>query len=118
MFAEIEAFLNELKELTHKFLPDSEIEVVYKRMDKVSIRILITRGLFIDVYANTETNRYDFSLIDNNIRIFGYDNLGGWHCHPFENPEIHIDCKVSSLESILEEIITVIDKRRKLNEQG
>ncbi|BCB96534.1 hypothetical protein JZK55_14560 [Dissulfurispira thermophila] len=69
MFAEIEDFLNELKELTHKFLPDSEIEVVYKRIDKVSIRLLITRGLFIDVYANTETNRYDFSLIDNNIRI-------------------------------------------------
>ncbi len=75
MFAEIEDFLNELKELTHKFLPDSEIEVVYKRVDKVSIRILITMGLFIDVYANTETNRYDFSLIDNNIRIFGYDIL-------------------------------------------
>lgn len=108
MFAEIEDFLDELKELTHRFLPDSEIEIVYKRIDKISLRILIAKGLFIDVYANIETNRYDFSLIKNNKRIFGYDNLGSWHRHPVENPERHVDCEEQSLEFILKEIVALI----------
>ncbi len=104
MFAEFDDFIRELTETIQKLLPELEVEIVYKRIDKVSLRIIKTQSLFIDIYANTETNRYDFSLIKDTERIFGYDNLGGWHYHPMKNPEQHIKCNEPSLMNILKEI--------------
>ena len=108
MFANIEDFLQELNTLKNEFFTDSEIAIAYKRIDKISLRIIITPVLFIDVYANTETKRYDFTLIKDNKRIFGYDNLKGWHYHPLNNPKAHIRCSVPSLKHILKEMIDVI----------
>ena len=31
-----------------------------------------------------------FALIRQGKRIFGADNTGGWHTHPFHSPEQHI----------------------------
>ena len=45
-----------------------------------SLRLIITPHLFIDIYCNTRTARFDFSLIQDSTRIFGYDNLKSWHC--------------------------------------
>ena len=104
MFSNIENFLQELHNLQTKLLPTAQIKIVYKRINKVSLRIKTTTNLFIDVYVNTETNRYDFSLIKGNKRIFGFDNLGEWHYHPLNNPDTHINCKEPSLKHILKKI--------------
>lgn len=108
MFANIEDFLQELNTLRQELLPASKIEIVYRRVDKVSLRILINKALFIDVYSNTDTERYDFSLIKDRKRIFGYDNLGGWHYHPLGKPDEHIKCRKPTLKQILKEITVVI----------
>lgn len=110
MFADIEDFLRELDLLVNELLPDSNTDIIYERVDKASIRITIKPLLFIDVYANTETDRYDFSLIKGNKRIFGYDNLGGWHCHPVNNPERHVECKEPTLKKVFEDIAKVVSK--------
>jgi len=108
VFSRIEDFLNDLEVLKDELLPDATIEIVYKRIDAVSLRLWITNALFIDVYANTETKRYDFSLIRENKRIFGFDNLGGWHYHPLDKLEDHIKCKEPSLLNMFKETTKVI----------
>ncbi len=108
MYANINDFTEELKKLKHEYLPQSEIETIYKRIDKVSIRIIITPSIFIDVYANIENNRYDFSLIKDNQRILGYDNLESWHYHPLNKQDDHIVITEPSLNFIFNEITNVI----------
>ncbi|MBI4379361.1 MAG: hypothetical protein HY578_09725 [Nitrospinae bacterium] len=113
MFTDIEDFLKELISLQHELLSGYRIDIVYKRIDKISLRIPIISTLFIDIYANTDTKRYDFSLIKDNKRIFGYDNLGGWHYHPLNKPDNHIKCKKPSLRHILKEITVAINSLEK-----
>jgi len=38
------------------------------------IRAYYTENLFLDIFYNEETNRYDFALIYNYERILGWDN--------------------------------------------
>lgn len=113
MFTDIEDFSKELNSLQHELLSGYRIDIVYKRIDKVSLRIPIASTLFIDIYVNTDTERYDFSLIRENKRVFGYDNLGGWHYHPLDKPDVHIESKKPSLRHILKEITTVINSLKK-----
>lgn len=112
MFTDIDDFLHELQGLKDALLPATEIETIYKRIDKISLRIIVTPVIFIDIYANTETGRYDFTLVKNNKknnkRVFGYDNLGGWHCHPLNNPEDHVSCNEPLLRQVLQEIADLI----------
>ena len=108
MFVNIEDFIQELSILRQELLAASKIEIAYKRIDKVSLRIIIKPAIFIDIYANIETTRYDFSLIKDNKRIFGYDNLGGWHYHPLNKLDEHVKCKEPSLKFVLKEMSAVI----------
>ncbi len=55
----------------------------------VNIRLPITDNQFIDAFHNEFTRRTAFVLIKNNQRIFGADNTGGWHIHPFHDPARH-----------------------------
>ena len=75
-----------------------------------SLRLIITSQLFVDIYCNTQTNRFDFSLIQNSTRIFGYDNLKSWHYHPVENPGSHCDCQEPDLEQIVSETAGVVSR--------
>jgi hypothetical protein len=54
------------------------------------LRLIIDETLFIQVYANSKKNKYNFALISLGQRILGRDSEGGsWHKHPFESPESH-----------------------------
>jgi hypothetical protein len=41
------------------------------------------------MFHNQETGTTAFALIKDEKRIFGADNTGTWHLHPFEKPEPH-----------------------------
>ncbi len=56
----------------------------------VNIRITLTTGGFIDAFYNEQTGTTAFTLINQERRIFGADNTGGWHIHPFDDPALHI----------------------------
>ena len=61
----------------------------------------MTEELFAEVYYNAENQRQSYALISKGQRVFGCDNLLGWHYHPRENPEQHNFCQVDpSLEDI------------------
>lgn len=108
MFASPDQFLQELSSLKDEFFPDSRLETVYARLDKVSLRLVMKKDLFIDLYFNAENGRFDFTLIHHQKRVFGYDNLKNWHCHPQANPEQHIECNQPALRQIVQETAVVI----------
>jgi hypothetical protein len=74
----------------------------------ISIRVPITSGGFVDAFLNERIGTTAFAFILEDKRIFGADNTGGWHLHPFENSEQY--------EELLREIsfadfITAIEDR-------
>jgi hypothetical protein len=46
----------------------------------------------------------DFALIRDGKRVFGYDNLKEWHCHPSDDPSRHIPCEKPPVDHIISEI--------------
>ena len=52
----------------------------------------------------------DFALIERGKRIFGCDNLGGWHIHPFRNPDEHERCEEPEIEDIFKTVRNIIDE--------
>jgi hypothetical protein len=39
--------------------------------------------------------------VEHGRRIYGVDNLGGWHEHPLDRPEEHRPCAEPTLDSFL-----------------
>mgnify|MGYP001609769252 CR=1 FL=1 len=64
---------------------------VVRRLSPTSInlRVDVTLGGFVDAFYNEQTGTTSFALIQQAQRIFGVDNTGGWHVHPFDHPERH-----------------------------
>jgi len=56
----------------------------------INLRIYLTVGGFIDVFYNQVSNRVAYALIQEDQRIYGADNTGDWHVHPFADPIQHI----------------------------
>ena len=55
----------------------------------ISLRIGIESGGFIDAFYNERTDTTASALIRQGRRLYGADNTGGWHVHPFEDPALH-----------------------------
>lgn len=55
----------------------------------INLRVNVTIGGFIDAFYNEVTGTTAFALIREGERIFGADNAGGWHIHPFTQPDRH-----------------------------
>jgi hypothetical protein len=59
----------------------------------------------IDAYHNEATGRTAYALIKERQRIFGADNTGGWHWHPFDAPDEHVTSADSvPFEAFLDQI--------------
>lgn len=74
----------------------------------ISIRVPLTLGGFVDAFFNEQTGTTAFALIQDDVRVFGADNTGDWHLHPFDNPERHQEL---SGEMAFAEFIAAIEKR-------
>ena len=55
----------------------------------ISVRISIESGGFIDAFYNEQTDTTAFAFIRKGRRLYGADNTGGWHLHPFSDPGRH-----------------------------
>lgn len=55
----------------------------------INLRISVTIGGFVDVFFNEVTGTIAYALIQSGQRVFGADNTGGWHLHPFDDPVRH-----------------------------
>lgn len=84
--------------------PQAPLSVIERRRHLLKIRIELGEKTFIDIFYNSKNDRTDFALIHGAQRTFGYDNLGGWHRHPAEDPTSHIPCDEPSVDQVLQEM--------------
>jgi len=78
---------------------EPRIEIV--RHTRVTIRFDLNDVTVVALFFREETERVDYALIVSDQRVFGIDNLDGWHIHPLGNPEAHESCdEMTPLEAI------------------
>ena len=110
----VEAFREEIHRLARRNFPDSEWEVHEQNPFRLKARVLLSPGLFIEVFYSPRTRRISFALLKGRERIFGIDNLNGWHRHPFGEVERHQPIGEPSLQEIFMEIKDVVVSRELL----
>ncbi len=101
-------FLNQIRDVANKFFPDANIDCKIVRSTHLYLRIIIDKDTLIDIYFNPDTGRKDLSLIYKKERIYGFDNLRGWHYHPYKEPSKHISCEEPNAEDVLREMRKII----------
>lgn len=70
--------------------PICGIPVVRRLMPtSLNLRVPLTIGGFVEVFYNEQTGTTAYALIQGDQRVFGADNTGGWHVHPFDDPARH-----------------------------
>lgn len=104
----VEAFREEIQSLARRNFPDSEWEVHEQNPFRLKARVLLSPGLFIEVFYSPRTRRISFALLKGTKRIFGIDNLNGWHRHPFGEVERHQPIREPSLQEIFMEIKDIV----------
>ena len=70
----------------------------------INLRLDVTTGGYIDAFCNEQTGTMAYTLIREERRIFGADNTGGWHTHPFDDPARHesLPSEMSFLDFVTE----------------
>jgi len=70
--------------------PICGIPVVRRLMPtSLNLRVPLTIDGFVEVFYNEQTATTAYALIRGGQRVFGVDNTGGWHVHPFDDPARH-----------------------------
>lgn len=70
--------------------PICEIPAVHQiSSTSIKLRIEVTAGGFIDAFFNEQTGTTAYAWVRNGQRVYGADNTGGWHMHPFNDPGRH-----------------------------
>lgn len=101
-------FREKIETAKEQYFPHGKLEVMDERLNFLKVRIVFKEELFLDIYYNSANNRTDYALIEHGKRIFGCDNLGGWHIHPYENPDVHKKCAEPKVDEIFERVKKVI----------
>ena len=67
---------------------------------------------YLQVYFNELTGTTAFALIEKEKRIWGidFDNMRGWHFHPFGKSESHRSISEKSVQDIVRELSEVWEK--------
>lgn len=111
----IEEFHKRLVDAFRKYHPGGDLEINEMSILRLKVRYYIAVSLFIDVFYAFRTEKVSFAVIQKGKRVFGIDNLGDWHSHPFERPEDHVKITEPSIETMVIESVRVI---RELNKES
>lgn len=79
----------------------------------VNLRLDLVTGDFIDIFFNEQTDTLAYAVIRYDKRVFGADNTGGWHIHPWHRPGSH-----EALSGPMPFAAFVEDVERHLRDQG
>jgi hypothetical protein len=103
-------FKRQVAEASADYFPYARLNFTEQRGIKVQGRIVIDDANLIDVYYSALKGKTTFALVRMGRRIFGYDNLRGWHRHPVENPDQHVACPEPTPRQGLREIKEILDR--------
>ena len=101
-----DAFESAFRAAVGAVLPSTTVQRVSRTIIAIKLRVDLDEHRFIDVFFNARNQRVDLSVIERGKRIWGYDNLGGWHRHPRGAPEQHEACAEPSLETFIHEALS------------
>ena len=104
----LEGFLAEVRGAAQSAFPKAAFDYTIVRLTHLSFRITINKETLVDVYFNEETQRTDYALIHEGARVYGVDNLKGWHYHPFQAVEQHLPCPEPSVQEVFEKIKEIV----------
>lgn len=85
----------------YSFVADFDIEIHEGVV--LEARVKLEKG-FVDVYRNFETGKTAYAWIVEGERVYGADNTGGWHIHPFSDPEKHESSEKVGLKEFFERV--------------
>jgi len=97
-------FLGDVRRAARLAFPKAALDYTIVRLTHLSLRVTISEETFVDVYFNEETQRTDYALIHKGDRVYGVDNLKGWHYHPFQAIEQHLPCPEPSVREVFEKM--------------
>ena len=109
----IEAFEEQLVYGLRKYVPIGNLEIIEKSIMRLKARCHIGISLFIDIFYAIRTRKISFAVVQGGERVFGIDNLGSWHCHPFRKPQNHETIDEPSIEEILSKCASAINELKK-----
>ena len=105
----IQGFLDEVRRTARSAFPGAALDYTVVRLTHLRLRITINEETLVDVYFNEETQRTDYALIHRGERVYGVDNLKGWHYHPFRTVEQHLPCPEPSVLKVFEEMKGIVE---------
>jgi len=105
----LKGFLDEVRRTAQSAFPKAAFDYTIIRLTHLNLRIDINKETFVDVYFNEETQRTDYALIYEGARVYGVDNLKGWHYHPFQAVEQHLPCPEPSVQEALERMKAIVE---------
>jgi hypothetical protein len=108
----VNEFYHEVQKLAKEYLPAAKIETREINPFRLKMRLVLSPALFIDIFYGAGKRRIDFALIKERKRIFGIDNLAGWHKHPVGEPDRHESVKEMSLQEIFSQFAKIIEQQR------
>ncbi|MFB6147716.1 MAG: hypothetical protein ABEJ66_02420 [Candidatus Nanohaloarchaea archaeon] len=85
----------------YSFVTDFSIEVHEGVV--LESRLELEKG-FVDIYSNSETGKTAYAWIVDGERVYGADNTGGWHIHPFGDPGRHESSDRVDLEDFFDKV--------------
>jgi hypothetical protein len=113
----VEAFRAVVSRLARKSFSGMQWEIQEQNVFRLKARALLSPGLLIDIFYSARTMRIDFALIKGAERVFGIDNLNGWHRHPFGEVGQHQAIREPTLEKIFLEIKDVVVEKGLLSKR-
>lgn len=67
-----------------------DVKVLDWQRNILKVRFYFADDLFIQIYRNDRSQNTSFSLIFEDERLYGRDEIeGNWHRHPFQYPDLH-----------------------------
>lgn len=109
-------FRDSVVELADVHFPDANIKIREYGRFRIKLRLSLSVDFFFEVFYSPQTDKVSFTLINDEKRIFGIDNLGGWHRHPLDNPSTHVDIPEPNLKKIFGLMQNAIEESSKPEE--
>ena len=102
-------FEHRVRQAATNAFPHAVLSVTERGRYRLKIRVELSDTTFIDIFYNPKNDRTDFALIRDNQRIFGYDNLDGWHRHSIADPRTHTPCDEPVFDQVFQEMKAIFD---------
>jgi len=105
---DVRAFAEELLDALAG-VPEVERVALQAEGPVVSGRAYLRGEMFLSFYYNEETGTVAFALIKGQDRMWGIDcdAIRGWHLHPLEAPECHVEIPPLGVSDVIQRLAEV-----------